>query len=426
MNYNSNTTLKVALINPPSPFLISDTIMPPLGLMYLSSYLKHSIPEIETKIYDLSANKNIIVPNNYDIYAFTSTTPQYNITLNLMKQTKQYNQDSTFIIGGAHASCFKSKCLDNGFDCVIVGEGEKALTEIYNLKKNHTNKNAKIRGIIQSPHIENIDTIPFPDRNFDGYSTYTYLLNDKKATTMITSRGCPFSCHFCCNIWGNNVRLRSSENVLQEAKEINEQHHINAIQFYDDTFTVNKQRVIDICKGLKKLDITWRCFVHANTVNLKLLHTMKDSGCIEVGMGVESGSNEILKTINKKIDLNRAIKVCNWCHKIGMRIKTFLMIGLPNESQDSVEKTIKFLRLSKPDDFDYTLYTPFPNTYIYNNQHKFDINFNKETLDYSKMFYKGKSGQYHCQVSTSMLTSEKLEELRDYVDINIREELYGD
>jgi len=420
---------KISLINPPSPFLISDTVMPPLGLMYLSSNIKvnidnnHDINNDDVKIIDLAVNKDFKIPDNCDMYAFTSTTPQYNITLSIMKKLKSKNQQSTFVIGGAHASCFSEECRKDGFDCVVIGEGERSIIDIYNFVTKHKKDNSFIRGIIRSRQIQNIDTIQFPDRTFDGYNKYKYILNEEKCATMITSRGCPFKCSFCCNMWGNTVRLRSSENVLQEVKQI-KSSGTNAIQFYDDTFTVNKKRVEEICKGLKEMIITWRCFIHTNTIDLKLLETMKNSGCVEVGIGVESGNQEILNNINKKIEINKVIKICNDCHTIGLRIKTFLIIGLPGESHKSVDDTIKFLKLANPDDYDYSIYTPFPRTDIWDNTNKYDIKFDKETLNYSKMFYKGIYGNYQSQVSTSNLSIEDIEKLRNYIDNDIRRELY--
>ncbi len=417
--------MKITLINPPSPFLISDTVMPPLGLMYLSSNIKANVVNFsDVKLIDLAANKDVEIPNNYDIYAFTSTTPQYNITLDIMKKLKNKNNKSTFVIGGAHASCFSEKCRQDGFDCVIVGEGEKSIVDIYNFVKFHKKDNSYIKGIIKSHQIQNIDNIQFPDRTFDGYNSYNYNLNGKNCTTMITSRGCPFKCSFCCNMWGNTVRLRSSENVLQEVKQIKDSG-IEAIQFYDDTFTVNKKRVLEICKGLREMNITWRCFIHTNTVNFDLLRTMKDSGCVEVGIGVESGNQEILNKVNKNIEIDKVIKICDDCHKIGLRIKTFLIIGLPGESHKSIDDTIKFLYIARPDDYDYSVYTPFPKTDIWDNKQNYDIEFDKEKLDYSKMFYKGICSKYVSQVSTSKLTSKEIEHLRDHVDIDIRKELYG-
>lgn len=407
---------RVALINPPSPFLLSDTIMPPLGIMYLSSYLKSK--GVDAKIFDLASNPTCenevgtTFPdfNSYDIYAFTATTPQYPTVLQILNCIKPIlNPESIFVIGGAHSTAFQEKCRPQ-FDYVIYGEGEEALYTISKLYKPN---------IIKGKQINIVDTIPFPDRNFKGFEKYHYEIDGNRATTMITSRGCHFRCAFCMNIWGNRVRLRSSENVIDEVKEV-KRLGFDAIQFYDDTFTVSRKRLYKICDGLRKLEMKWRCFIHANTVNKEDLKYMKMSGCVEVGMGVESGNNLILKTINKKIDINRAIQICNLAHEVGLRIKTFLIIGLPGESYETVNSTIRFLELAKPDDFDYSIYTPFPNTKIWNEKENFDIIFDKEKLEFSKMFYKGKVGQYCSQVSTSNLKSTDIEALRDYVDTVVR------
>lgn len=408
--------VSVALINPPSPFLIDDKVMPPLGIMYLSSYLKANGVKVE--IFDLAVNPEL--KSGYDIYAITSTTPQYHAAKHLLDQLKRDNPKSRVVIGGSHASSFKKECRKDGFDNVIIGEGEMALYSLVKFYEAHEKSNSVVNGVLQSPQIEDINYIPFPDRSFKGFEQYNYQINGHKATTMITSRGCPFDCYFCCNMWGRRVRLRSSHNIIAEAEVIKKCYGIDAIQFYDDTFTVSRKRVLDICKGLKELEITWRCFVHANTVNRGLLKTMHDSGCVEVGMGVESGSDKILQTINKQISLNKAIEVCELCHEIGIRIKTFLMIGLPGESKETVAQTVRFLELARPDDFDITIYTPFPNTRIWDEKEKFDIIFDKSNLDYSKMFYKGKAGQYACQVSTLHLSSNEIETLRDYIDTEVR------
>lgn len=417
----------IALINPPSPFLIDDGVMPPLGIMYLSSYLKSK--GIRSEIIDFATNdvqeSDLI---GYDIYAVTSTTPQYPYIINSIinpKRLKKINPKSTTIVGGAHATAFKEECRKDGFDCVVIGEGEKSLFDICKFVENGKIYNNRIGGIIRSKQIKDIDSIPFPDRTFKGFEKYHYDIDSKLSTTMITSRGCPFDCYFCCKTW-TGVRLRSAKNIIEETKILKDMG-FDGIMFYDDTFTINRNRVIEIAKGLKELGFVWRCFIHASTVNYNLLKIMYESGCVEVGMGVESGSNDILKIVNKKIDIDRAIQVCNWCHEIGLRIKTFLIIGLPGESKETINETINFLKLSKPDDFDYTIYTPFPETEIWNSSNKndlqFDIQFDKNKLDYSKMFYKGITGKYSAQISTSHLTQEDIEKYRDYVDIEIRKEI---
>lgn len=411
---------KIALINPPSPFLKSDIVMPPLGIMYLSAFIKNNtnLDEIDIEIIDLATAEKKI-PDGFTIYAFTSTTPQYSIALELMKELKALNPNSIFVIGGAHATCFSKKCIDDGFDYVITHEGESSLLKLIKSIELPQEK------ILYSENIADINEIPFPDRDFDGFKKYQYKLDDKNCTTMITSRGCPFQCGFCCKTWTNPVRLRSASNVITEIEEIRTKYNINSIMFYDDTFTLSHQRLLQICDHLKRSDTTWRCFIQANTITKEILEKMYDSGCAEIGMGVESGNQSILNTINKTITVERAIQICKWCQEIGLRIKTFLIIGLPGETFESINDTITFINKAHPSDFDITIYTPFPNTDIWNNTSDYDIKFDKENMDYSKMFYKGIEHSYSSQVSTSSLSISDIERLRDHIDINIRKSVYG-
>ncbi len=397
----------VALINPRSPFLVSDSVMPPLGLMYISSYLKSK--GVEVTIFDMAANKSLEIKDidRHDIFAFTATTPNYPISYTEMIKLKSIYPDSLYVIGGAHATCFHEK-IKRDWDAVMVGEGEITLFEY--------SKNP-VHGIISGigKELENLDVLPIPDRNFKGFNNYEYELNGLNTTTAITSRGCPYKCAFCCKTWGGGVRYHSAEYVINEAKILKDKG-FDAIMYYDDNLTLVRDRAIKICEGLKSLGLKWRCFIHANTVDRELLKKMYDSGCVQVGMGVESGSDRILKIINKKITKEKVKKVIQIAKEVGISIKTFMIIGLPGEDINSVMETYDFLKEAQPDDFDITIYTPFPMTSIWNNKSEYDINFDKENLDYSKMFYKGIAGNYCSQVSTKGLSREQIEYYRDYIE----------
>lgn len=401
---------EVLLVNPPSPFLKDQLVMPPLGLMYLSSYLKSK--NIETQIYDLSNSDNYNLIPDAKITAFTATTPQYPYAIKAMKSL---THNTIKVIGGAHVSSVNN-CNSDGFDVSVIGEGEIALNRIA-LTKFISNS------VIYGTQINDLDTLPFPDRNWKGFEKYKYQYKDYNATTAMTSRGCPYSCAFCFNMFSKSTRFMSPKRVIEEAKTI-QKLGFDMIQYYDDTFTLIKPRVRKISEGLSKLKMKYRCFIRANTVNKELLSDLKRTGCIEVGMGVETANQNILDNINKQITTEQCKSVIDHCHKIGISIKIFLMIGLPGESKETVNNTINFLKETKPDDFDCSIYTPFPKTSIYDNKEDYDIEFNKSSLDYSKMFYKGKCGNYTSQVSTSNLTSKEIEILRDHIDLNIRKELY--
>lgn len=401
---------EILLVNPPSPFLKDQLVMPPLGLMYLSSYLKSK--NIKTQIYDLANSDNYKLIPEAKITAFTATTPQYPYAL---KALKSLTHDNIKVIGGPHVSS-TNNCNNDGFDISVIGEGEVALNQII-LAKNISNS------VIYGTSIINLDNLPFPDRNWKGFEKYRYQYKDYNSTTAMTSRGCPYNCSFCFNMFGNKVRFMSPKRVIEEAKTIQDLG-FDMIQYYDDTFTIIKPRVRKISKGLSKLKMKYRCFIRANTVNKELLSDLKQTGCVEVGMGVESGNQDIINTINKQITLEQCKSVIEYCHKINLSIKIFLMVGLPTESKDTINQTIKFIKETKPDDYDISIYTPFPKTDIWEHTENYDIKFNKRSIDYSKMFYKGKHGNYTSQVSTSNLTSKEIEILRDHIDLNIRKELY--
>lgn len=401
---------EVMLVNPPSPFLKDQLVMPPLGLMYLSSYLKSK--NISAQINDLAGSNNYNLIQEAKITAFTANTPQYPYALKAMKSL---THETTKVIGGPHVSC-KGNCNIDGFDISVIGEGESVLQSIV---KSNSISNLVIHGI----PINNLDTLPYPDRKWNGFEKYKYKFNDLNFTTAMTSRGCPYNCSFCFNMFDNKVRFMSSNKVIEEAKIISNLSY-DGIMYYDDTFTLIKPRVRKISEGLSKLNMKYRCFIRANTVNKELLYTLKQTGCIEVGMGVESANQKILNDINKQITIEQCEDVIDHCHKIGLSIKIFLMVGLPGESIETVNQTIEFLKNTKPDNFDITILTPFPHTDIWDNKNKYDINFNKSSIDYEKMFYKGVAGNYISQVSTSSLTSEEIEKLRDHIDTEIRKELY--
>lgn len=391
-------------VNPPSPFLEDPLMMPPLGIMYLSSYLKNK--GIKTDIYDASTTDKKIPKAR--ITAFTSTTPQYNYALDLLKSIKH---ETIKVIGGTHASSFMN-CLKDGFDVTVSGEGEIALNSLCNMK---SVKSSHISG---SP-IHNIDTLPFPDREWKGFKKYRYQFEDYNFTTAMTSRGCPYKCNFCFNIFGNKVRYMSPDKVLEEAKLIKNCYGFDGVMYYDDTFTVNIDRIKKIIEGLNDIDLKFRCFVRANTVNYDILKLLKDNGCVEVGMGAESGSQHILDSMNKKIKIEESKNVIKMCNKIGLRIKPFFMIGYPGENIESVNMTKEFIKDTRPPDFDITIYTPFPRTQVWNEYYKkdskLDIEF-KEPVDYNKMFYKSVEGRYSSNVRTSNLSYKDIEILRSEIE----------
>ena len=173
----------------------------------------------------------------------------------------------------------------------------------------------------------------------------------------------------------------------------------------------------EICDLLKGLDIIYRCFIRSDTVDRSILEKMHSSGCVEVGMGVESGSQRILDMVRKGETVEQSMKVIKLCHELGIRVKAFFIIGLPGENKESIRETMKFLEEVDLDDLDITIYIPYPGSHIYKDREKFDIRF---TDDYEHAWYKGKPGAYKPIVSTSSFSSEEIGKIRDELEVKYK------
>jgi radical SAM superfamily enzyme YgiQ (UPF0313 family) len=403
--------MKITFVIPNSPFLIDEKVYPSLGVLYLSSYLKkHGFEDID--IIDLDLDNKL--PNNIDskIVGFYSNTPQFPIVIRLVNEIKKINKDkgAIYVVGGPHVSGKPVDALED-FDLVVVGEGEQAILEI--AKKVDMNQEFSER-IIHNDFIKDIDEIPFPDRSSIDIKSYKYNINNEDSTTLITSRGCPFSCTFCANnVWGKTIRLRSSMNIYEELIELIEVYGYRAFMFFDDTMTINKRRMMEICDLIKKLGIVYRCFIRSDTVDPEMLRSMRESGCVEVGLGVESGSQKILDIVKKGQSVEKNLQAIKMCHDVGLRVKGFFIIGLPGESHETVKETISFLDLAKLEDFDMTIFSPYPGSIIYGERDSLDINFED---NYEFSWYKGIPGSYRTTINTSSLTAEDILRYRDMLE----------
>ncbi len=240
---------------------------------------------------------------------------------------------------------------------------------------------------------------------------YEYKIDGRNTTTIITSRGCPFACAFCVD--GNNKKLRLA-NVGRVRKEIDEIYKLGyqSLMFFDDIFTMKKDRLADIALYMLSRDIIYRCFTHVNFVNKDMCQTLEQTGCKEVGIGIESGNDRVLKKIGKGFNSEKALNATKMLKRYGIRTKVFLMLGLPGESYESIGDTKEWLMKAEPDDFDISLYQPFPDTRIWDDKSKYELEWDKGI----PKFYKGKAGEYESTVHTPYLTTKQLIQERDQIE----------
>jgi len=214
---------------------------------------------------------------------------------NISKKIKALFPDIRLIVGGIHPTSLLKKSIDEFeyVDIFVIGEGEITLLEIL---KNY--KKEKIKGIafkkgkkvitnLQREFIQNLDELPFPARNMlpslENYKLGFDWEGRTPATTIFTSRGCPFNCIYCASkvMWKRKVRFRSAENVLKEIDFLVKKYKIREILFYDDHFTLNKKRLLEICEGLikRKYDLTWCCLSRVDSIDFETAEVMKRAGC---------------------------------------------------------------------------------------------------------------------------------------------------
>lgn len=353
-----------------------------LGLGYIAAVLEQRGDQVE--ILDLGLERDPydalvkkITHSKPDIVGVSTITPTYPAALKTLDTVKKIAPGCITIMGGSHASILTDDVLkEPAVDIVVKGEGEVTIVELLStLEKHHDlgevdgisfKRNGQIIHNPYRPFINDLDSIPFPSIHLYKVDKYSAKINGRKAVSVITSRGCPFNCVYCYRgpAAGKKLRCRTPENVLKEIKFLKTMYGVNGIFFYDDNFTLDKNRAELICDMLieEKLNILWTCQTRADCVELELLKKMKKAGCVELGFGVESGNQEILNLINKKIRKEKVLEAFKLTKEADICTRATFILGLPWETKDTIQETIDFAKELDPDFVEFYLATPFPGT----------------------------------------------------------------
>lgn len=390
----------ITLIAPRSPFLLNEKPYPPLGILYLSAFLKER--GLSCQCLDMGYGHTPDMAEA-DIIGLSVTTPQWKEAFELLGYFKA--QGKKVIVGGPHATHNRMRCYEAGFDFVVSGYGEASL---YNYLTGDT---------ISQPNLEDL---PFPDRDALPVANYEYKVNDEPCTVIMTSRGCPYRCSFCAKI-SDEFFLNSAERVISEVLAIDRLYGFKAFMIFDDIFIANKKRLEKISTALRGENYIFRCFGRSGLLSEDVCRLLAEMNVVEVGIGIESGSNEVLKRNLKATSVNTNTKAIHNLKKYGIRSKAFLIIGLPGETEETVKETERWIETAQPDDIDCSVLQPLPGSLLYENPEKFEISFTKPylkmgTWDGSKLWYKGTPGEYEANIRTKALSSARIVELRDNLE----------
>lgn len=391
--------MRVCLVRCPSPFLIDERAFPPLGLLAVAGGLCQQGHEVT--VYDRDLDE---MPLDFDYYGFGPTAPEYPWAVSMLERIKAVRPQARVVLGGPHATLSYARCRDDGFDCIVVGDGEIAAEEAFLSDR-------KLIFAESRP----LDSYPLPARHLIDLHNYRFTLNDLPATTIMGSRGCPFHCGFCCKNH-SNVRLCSAQRVIQEIQEV-EALGFRAIAFPEDIFILNKFRTEAVCKYLKERGIIWRCLVRADLVvkyGSEFLKMMVSSGCVGVGLGVESGSETILQNIQKGESIATMKEAIRMIKAEGLYVKAFFIVGLPGESPLTLIETDQFLSEVKLDDIDCKIFQPYPGSPIFDHKEQYDIQW--EDIPLENTFYKGRPAEYYGKISTSTLTTQQIVDAWKYFE----------
>jgi anaerobic magnesium-protoporphyrin IX monomethyl ester cyclase len=400
----------------------------PLNVAYLASVLINNNHKVIIKDFNVEGyNKNKLIKlcKKFccDIVGISCTTPTFSTTNKIIKDLRK-ELNPTIILGGKHPSSMPQKTMEESqADFVVCGEGEEILPELIDaIQKNKsysgipgiTYKEAG-RIIVNPPQkpTDDLDSIPFPARDLLYSNRYRSFSTGKKFSNILSSRGCPFSCTYCYNSKNNpafkRIRFRSIDNIVQEIKLLNDKYGINEFQFVDDNFTINPKRVIQFCNVIEQNNLKIKFIVQGrvNSADLEMYKKLKEAGCELIAFGIESGDDGILQDIKKQITVAQIEKAVKIAKESGINVRGNFIIGFPNDTPETITKTIKLAKKLKLFRASFFMLTPYPHSSLWEEIVERGI-INTEKVNWNKF------DQQHYYFTNKNLTEKALNHYLDF------------
>lgn len=387
--------MKILLIIPPfseeeryGKLSAVGTLYPPLGLAYIAAVaekLGHDVKVIESEAFGYSYEdiRQIFLdfdPEIVGMQTFLNTIDRCYKVAGMVKEAKP---DVKVVLGGVQVTiCPENSIKNKWIDFIVFGEGEIVFENLLVALEKGSNFHA-VDGLIWKKNgqaitnkpqglIPDLDTILLPALHLFPMNRYhsSSQLRGKRTMNIMSSRGCPYRCAYCTShmTFGKTFRYHSAARVIQEIKRLVNEYGADGIQFYDETFTLHKKRIIELCDAFmtsKTVQVPWACFTRVNCVDEDLLNKMKEAGCYQIFYGVESGVQRLLDLIQKDITLEKTKKAFSLTRKTGIESLASLMVGFPTETIEEARKTIDFTIEIDPDYAQWQKVTPFPGTKLY-------------------------------------------------------------
>lgn len=379
--------MRVVLIQPK---YVGHVLHPPLGLGYIASFLQregHIVEIIDTNL-GLSHTQTIdrIDRMKPDLIGISVMTSTFFETKRLVSEIKQ-RVSTPIVLGGVHVTALPEYCIqETSADFCVYGEGELTMSELISSLESNVSIN-RINGVVHREGnrivvnpprdlIKDLNSLPFPAWSLMAPKEYSIApvlasSDDAPVAPIMTTRGCPYQCAYCASniIWRRKLRFRSCSNVVDEIEQLINNFGVRHIHFSDDNFTFSNKHAADICNEIinRKIDITWSCpnGVRIDSLNDRLLRKMRQAGCTTLAFGIESGSQEILNNINKRLDLSVVPNIIKRTKRYNITTFGFFILGLPGDTRETIERTIRFSKNLDLDRAWFFILAPLPGSKIF-------------------------------------------------------------
>lgn len=392
--------MKVTLVSPPYTFWKPGTEFlapllghyPPMGLLSLAAYVREHLDGITFTVIDAAAQAlsrqeaaREVVKSAPDVVGITMTTSMVPDAEAIARAIKTALPRVPVVVGGPHVSGVGAAMLSgsDAFDLAVVGEGELTFRQVLEALRAGRpvggiagtlyRDNGQVEQAPPREPVADLDSLPTPA--FDllpdfprAYRPNIFFSPGGPTASLVTSRGCPFQCAFCDqSTFGHSFRAASAESVFATVRNLRERYGVRYLVFYDDMFTLDRGRVMELCRlmtGLKPR-LAWSCDANVMTVDREMLREMKRAGCWSISFGLESGSPRILRSLRKEIDLGRARQVVQETHAAGIRAKGLFILGTPEESVETIDQTRAFIRALPLSSLNLSKFTPYPGSELH-------------------------------------------------------------
>ena len=458
---------RICLVIPPSLFLLDERVFMTLGILKVAAVLEQAGVYVE--MLDLSGVENYeevvgdhVQSGSVSCYGLTATTPQMPAATKVLRAIRSHAPSVRVILGGPHVTLVHAAYryeqkrgvqgrgtlalnqLRDMFDVLVLGDGEGA---VFHALTEHPDKLIDADDPKSDLFLNNqtLTDLPFPARRLVDVESYRYSIDGERALSLIAQLGCPFGCGFCggrMSPFLRRVRMRTSENIVQEIVSLHQAYGVKGFMLYDDELNVSP-KLVELMNLIAQrqvelgVEFRLRGFIKAELFNDEQAEAMYRAGFRWILIGFESGHERILMNIQKKATLADNTRAMDIAKRHGLKVKALMSVGHPGESEDTIRATRDWLVTVKPDDFDATVITTYPGTpyfdeaietkpgiwtYTYartgDRLHSVEVDY-REVAEY----YKGVPGEYTSYVYTDHLASQELVRLRDKLEQDVRAEL---